>query len=97
MTENLSLLRLFHLPVKIKIILFCIVINLTIGVGIGLYYVGNTTHFSSVGTTEHFVGSEIIAEFDIPEKYPKHINELLTTTHNHIISLTFIFIIIGFN
>ena len=96
MIEKLSSYQLSKFPLGIKMILFCIVINLTVGVSIGLYYVGNTTSFSIKGTNEHYNGSEIIDDFDIPEKYPKPISELITTTHNHIISLTFIFVIIGF-
>ena len=87
--------QLYLFPRKIKLILFWIVVNLTCGVSLGLFYVADTTHLSTIGTKEHFAGSEINNEFDIPDKYPKPISELLTTTHNHIISLTFIFIIMG--
>ena len=93
--EKLTKIRLYQLPSKFKLLLLLTVINLTAGVGIGLYYVANTTQLSPEGTTEHFSGSEINEEFDIPEKYPKPISELLTTTHNHIISMTFIFFILG--
>ena len=34
-------------------------------------------------------------DFEIPEKYPKPTSELLNTTHTHILSMTFIFLIIG--
>ena len=81
--------QLYLFPKKIKLILFWIVVNLTCGVSLGLVYVTDTTHLSTIGTKEHFAGSEVNNEFDIPDKYPKPISELLTTTHNHIISLTF--------
>ena len=93
--DSISKIRLQQLPIKIKLLLFFTVLNLTFGVSIGLYYVANTTQLSPAGTTEHFSGSEIDAEFDIPEKYPKPVSELLITTHNHILSLTLIFLIIG--
>ena len=92
---SLNNILLHQLPVKLKLLLLLTVVNLTVGVGIGLYYVANTTKLTPAGTTEHFSGSEIDAEFDIPEKYPKPISELLTTTHNHILSLTLIFLVIG--
>jgi len=95
MIGNLTSYHLREFPSVIKIIFFCVVINLTAGVSFGLYYIGNTTSFSNKGTYEHYTGSETTDEFDIPEKYPKPISELITTTHNHIISLTFIFIIVG--
>ena len=92
---SLKNISLYHLPAKLKLLLLLMVANLTVGIGIGLYYVANTTELIPTGTAEHFSGSEIDAEFDIPEKYPKPVSELLTTTHNHILSLTLIFLVIG--
>ena len=87
--------RLYEFPGKLKVLCFLAVFNLTIGVGVGLYYVGYTTQYSPTGTEEHFAGSTVNDEFDIPVKYPKPFSELLNTTHNHVISMTFIFLIIG--
>ncbi len=87
--------RLYEFPGKLKLLCFLAVFNLTIGIGVGLYYVGYTTQYSSTGTAEHFAGSTINDDFDIPDKYPKPFSELLNTTHNHVISMTFIFLIIG--
>ena len=87
--------KLYELPNKLKLLCFLTVFNLTVGVGIGLYYVGYTTQYSSIGTSEHFAGSKVSDDFDIPDKYPKPISELLNTTHTHVISMTFIFLIIG--
>ena len=87
--------KLHEFPRKLKSLCFFTVFNLTIGVIIGMYYVGYTTNFTPIGTSEHFSGSQEDRSFDIPEKYPKPISELLSTTHNHIISMTFIFVIIG--
>jgi len=93
--DNISNIKLHQLPRAIKLLLMLTVLNLTVGVGIGLYYVSNTTHLSPEGTAEQFRGSSVDNNFDIPEKFPKPISELLTTTHNHIISMTFIFFIMG--
>jgi len=87
--------RLNEFPAKLKVLCFLTVLNLTIGVGVGLYYVGYTTQYSSICTSEHFAGSKVSDDFDIPDKYPKPISELLNTTHTHVISMTFIFLIIG--
>tara|TARA_Y100000588_G_C13983434_1_gene808285 strand:+ start:183 stop:683 length:501 start_codon:yes stop_codon:yes gene_type:complete len=92
---RISNIKLFQLTKGLKLLFLLTVLNLSVGVGIGLYYVANTTHLSLEGTTEQFRGSEIDNTFDIPEKFPKPISELLTTTHNHIISMTFIFLIMG--
>mgnify|MGYP001162612323 FL=1 len=87
--------KLYEFPNKLKLLCFLIVFNITVGVGVGLYYVGYTTQYSSIGTSEHFAGSKVSDDFDIPDKYPKPFSELLNTTHTHVISLTFIFLIIG--
>ena len=93
--ESLFSKRLHEFPAKIKLLCFITVLNLFIGVGVGLYYVSYTTHISKSGTEEHFRGSTIEDDFKIPEKYPKPMSELLNTTHTHVISMTFIFLIIG--
>ncbi len=93
--DNISKIKLYQLPRAIKLLLMLTVLNLTVGVGIGLYYVSNTTHLSPEGTAEQFRGSSVDNNFDIPEKFPKPTSELLTTTHNHIISMTSIFFIMG--
>jgi len=87
--------RLYEFPRKLKLLCFLTIFNLTIGVGVGLYYVGYTTQYSPSGTSEHFAGSKISDDFEIPNKYPKPISELLNTTHTHVISMTFIFLIMG--
>ena len=93
--EYLFSKRLYQFPSKIKLLCFIAVLNLSIGIGVGLYYVFHTTQMSADGTSEHFRGSSIDEDFDIPEKYPKPISELLNTTHTHVLSMTFIFLIIG--
>ncbi len=87
--------RLYEFPRKFKFLCFLTVFNLSVGVGVGIYYVSYTTDLTTVGTSEHYRGSIVDDAFDIPEKYPKPISELLNTTHTHIISMTFIFLIIG--
>jgi len=93
--DQLFSTRLYELPEKLKLLCFVTVFNITIGVGIGLYYVGYTTQYSPSGTSEHFAGSKVSDDFDIPDKYPKPFSELLNTTHTHVISMTFIFLITG--
>ena len=93
--DQLFSTRLYELPDKLKLLCFVTVFNITIGVGVGLYYVGYTTQYSPSGTSEHFAGSKVSDDFDIPDKYPKPFSELLNTTHTHVISMTFIFIITG--
>ena len=93
--DQLFSTRLYELPRKLKLLCFLTVFNITVGLGVGLYYVGYTTQYSPSGTSEHFAGSQVSDDFDIPDKYPKPFSELLNTTHTHVISMTFIFIITG--
>ena len=88
-------MQLYKLDNDLKTFLSLFLIVLSIGVTIGLIYVYSTTTISSIGITDHYAGSETIDEFDIPLRYPKPINEMLLTTHNHIISFALIFFLIG--
>ena len=95
MMDQIFSKRLHEFPRKLKFLCFLTVFNLTIGVGVGLYYVGYATDYTTTGTSEHYKGSKVDDTFDIPEKYPKPLSELLNTTHTHVIAMTFIFLIIG--
>lgn len=88
-------MQLYKLDNELKIFFSLFLIVLSIGVTIGLIYVYSTTTISSIGITDHYAGSETIDEFDIPLKYPKPINEMLLTTHNHIISFALIFFLVS--
>ena len=88
-------MKLYKLDYDLKIFLSLFLIVLSIGVTIGLIYVYSTTTISSIGITDHYAGSDIIDQYDIPHKYPKPITEMLLTTHNHIISFSLIFFLVG--
>jgi len=92
MNSEITLIKL-HSNIKKLLSLFIFV--LTIGVGTGLIYLSTTAGTKFSGIEEHYNGSDIEDEFDIPEKYPKTINNLLLTTHNHLLSLSLIFLSIG--
>jgi hypothetical protein len=77
-------------------LLVCFLLILTIGVSIGLGLVIESTHLTSTGTIEQYNGSAPKDEFDILEHYPKPIQEMLMTTHSHVISFSFIFLTIGY-
>ena len=92
---NNSLPRLFELPEKVRYFFAAFLLVLTIGVSIGLVYVNRTTAMTADGTTEHYAGSTLGDELDIPDKYPKEIEGMLLTTHSHLISFSFIFFFLG--
>jgi hypothetical protein len=66
--------------------------------GTGLIFLKYTTKYTPKGAAQRFNGTNIeqeLADFDIPENYPKPISEMLITTHNHILGFAFIFFITG--
>lgn len=83
------------LPPLLKRFLITYIIILIIGMGVGLVYLYQSTNISKEETIEHINGTEISDEDDFKEKYPKSINELLITTHNHIFGMGFIFFSLG--
>lgn len=91
----MELPRLHQWPAQLKLFVAVFVIIMTIGVTIGLVYVEFTTSMNPSGTAEHYRGSELGDDFDIPEKYPPSIENMLLTTHTHILSFSLIFFTLG--
>ena len=87
---------LHQLDRSMKAMLLSFVVVLNLGMIIGLYYLRTTTHLSPASTIEHYNGSEESGdEMDIPDKYPKPVQEMLVTTHSHILSLSVLFLALG--
>ena len=82
-------------PRKLQYLVTTFLVVLTIGVTIGLVYVQRTASSKPSVISEHYRGSEIVDELEIPEKFPKTINDLLLTTHTHVISFAVIFLLLG--
>ncbi|MBS3946255.1 MAG: hypothetical protein KGZ42_12200 [Melioribacter sp.] len=90
-------LKLSELGRELRTFLVVYLIIVAIGVSIGIVYLSQTTSMTPKGTVERFNGSEPKeVELDIPESYPKPISELLVSTHNHILGISFIFLTVGF-
>ncbi len=91
----------FHLhllPKPFKKLLGVFTIVLSLGVGLGNVYVWQTTQLTPTGTVERYNGSSLgeeADEFEIPTHYAKPMGELLITTHNHVNSLSLIFVCMG--
>ena len=80
---------------QVKMLILAFSICLVVGVTIGLIYVYETESTSAAGTIEHYRGSDVTGDFDIPEKYPKTFEGMLLITHNHVIAFAIIFLILG--
>ena len=93
-THQMKNMKLNELDKNLRWFLIIFIIILAIGVSVGLVYINLTTHMSSEQTYEHIAGSQA-GEYEIPDNYPKSLENLLLTTHVHVISFAFIFIIMG--
>ena len=89
-----SNLELKNLPQDIKYLLSIFLLSMTLGISTGLAYIYITTNMNTSGITERFNGSEVI-DNQIPENYPKPIENMILTTHNHLINFSFISIILA--
>tara|TARA_B100000029_G_scaffold515167_1_gene620926 strand:- start:1880 stop:2374 length:495 start_codon:yes stop_codon:yes gene_type:complete len=87
--------RLKDLDKTAKYFLSLFLITLGIGISMGIYYVYLTTKTTPTGTVERFNGSESL-ENEIPEEFPKPLENMVLTTHNHINSFAMISFLIGF-
>ncbi|HIC38544.1 MAG TPA: hypothetical protein EYO79_03625 [Candidatus Marinimicrobia bacterium] len=87
--------KLNQLDVGLRWFLAIFLFVLAMGVTVGLVYVSTTTDINPQGTVEHYAGSKVDDDFDIPEKYPKSVDAMLLTTHTHIIAFALIFVLLG--
>tara|TARA_S200000501_G_C20849642_1_gene755158 strand:+ start:932 stop:1420 length:489 start_codon:yes stop_codon:yes gene_type:complete len=80
---------LYNLPKDLKYILTAFLVCMSLGIATGLIYVYITTNMNTDGITERFNGSEII-ENEIPENFPKPIENMILTTHDHLLTFSLI-------
>ncbi len=88
-------LKLKTLDKPLKLLLAAYLFAITTGVSIGVLFIRHTTHMSTEGVIERFNGSLSDDDFEIREVYPKPLSELIITTHNHILGLSFVFFTVG--
>tara|TARA_Y100001960_G_C14459065_1_gene721129 strand:+ start:118 stop:615 length:498 start_codon:yes stop_codon:yes gene_type:complete len=91
----MSNIKLKDLDSTAKIFLTFFLITMLIGIFIGLGYVYYTTDMNPEGTIEHYNGSEILNDEDIPEEFPKTLEGMILTTHAHVNSFALMSFIIG--
>ena len=77
-----------------KLLIKYLLICMTFGMMLGIIYVSQNTTLNPKSIQNYYQGEDTNDEFI--EEHGKSLNELLQTTHNHIISFAFIFIITGF-
>lgn len=87
--------KLNQLPSLLKRFLLAYLIVLAVGISVGLFYVTSTTKAKPSGIIERWNGSKV-EKNEIPEQYEKSFQEMLMTTHNHILGFSFILLQVGF-
>jgi len=91
----MEVLHIKNWPSQLRIFVAVFLAVLTVGVTLGLIYLNVETSFSVGGAIEHYQGTEIVEEFEIPDKYPKSFSGMLLSTHTHIIAFSILFFVLG--
>ena len=81
-------------PKEIKIFIGAFVIILSIGLYTGLLFVNQTSSRTPAGVEENYLGNEEDEEASVM-KFRKSEREMLTIVHTHILSMSFIFFLLG--
>ncbi len=82
------------LPKYVKNFIAAFVVVLSIGYGSGLLFVGQTDSHNPEGIEENYLGNEAQEDAEVM-KFKKGEREMLTILHTHILSISFIFFMLG--
>lgn len=85
---------LLTLSKEIKLLIGAFIIVLSIGFFTGLLFVGETSSANPNGIEEQYLGNESDEDAEIM-KFKKSDQEMLTLVHNHILSMSIIFFLVG--
>ena len=85
---------LISFPREIKVFIGAFVIILAVGFYTGLLFVSQTSTTSPDGLVENYNGNEENEDAEIM-KFKKSEREMLTIVHTHILSMSFIFFLLG--
>jgi len=85
---------LLTFPKEIKLLIGIFLLVLSVGFYTGLLFVGETSSAKPNGIEEHYLGNEAIEDAEVM-KFKKSPKEMLTIVHTHILSMSFIFFLVG--
>ena len=80
---------------NIKYFLVAFLITITAGIFTGLSYIYYTTNIAADSISERYAGSVVEEDYEIPENFPKSIENMIQTTHEHVNSFAIISFVIG--
>jgi len=85
---------IYKLSKELKWLISTFIIVLSIGFYTGLLFVGETSSANPNGIEEQYLGNEA-DEDAVVMKFKKSEQEMLTLVHNHILSMSIIFFLVG--
>lgn len=86
--------KIHQLPKPAKLLVGFFIITLSFGYFTGLRFVNESTNATVNGVEEHYLGNEHDEDAEIM-KFKKAEKEIITTVHNHVISMSLIFLVLG--
>lgn len=86
--------KIHQLPNPAKLLVGFFIITLSFGYYTGLLFVQENTNNTAAGVEEHYLGNEADEDADVM-KFKKAKKEIITTIHNHVISMSLIFLALG--
>ena len=85
---------IYTLPRELKLLIGTFVIVLSIGFYTGLFFVSETSSANPNGIKEQYLGNENDEDAEVM-KFKKSDKEMLALVHNHILSMSIIFFLLG--
>ncbi len=85
---------IYSFPKEIKLLIGAFVIVLSVGFYTGLLFVSETSSTNPNGIEEQYLGNESDESATVM-KFKKSEKEMLTLVHNHILSMSLIFLLVG--
>lgn len=79
---------------ELRLLITAFVVTLNIGFFTGLNFINETTSFQPEGIETNYLGNENIENAEVM-KFKKPKKEILTVVHNHILSMSIIFLLLG--
>lgn len=86
--------KIHTLPKPAKLLVGFFIVTLSFGYFTGLRFVNENTNNTTQGIEEHYLGNEDDEDADIM-RFKKSEKEIITTVHNHVVSMSLIFLALG--
>ena len=79
---------------SMKYFLIMFLITISAGIFTGLCYIYYTSNIAADSIAERYAGT-VVDEYEIPENFPKSLENMIQTTHEHVNSFAIISLLIG--